>query len=177
MSSRRILVGVFGAAHGVRGELRLKSYTEQPAAIAQYGVLSSEDGRQSFTLETARILKDDLLVVRVKGVQDRSEAERLTNARLYVERARLPVAEPDEFYHADLVGLRAEDHSGQFVGKIVALHNFGAGDLLEVAPSEGETILVPFTKAFVPVVDIQGGRVVFAENALTPDNDPLTPGG
>lgn len=166
MSSRQILVGVFGAPHGIRGELRLKSYTEEPVGIAKYGALASEDGRQSFTIEAARPLKDGILVVRVKGVQDRTAAERLTNIRLFVDRARLPAAGDDEFYHADLVDLRAETEEGRALGRVVSLQNFGAGDMLEIAPPVGDTIFVPFTKAFVPVVDLGAGRLVITEAAM-----------
>lgn len=177
MSSPRILVGVFGAPHGVRGELRLKSYTEQPLTITSYAPLSSEDGRQSFTIQSARLVKDDLLVVRLKDVDDRSTAERLTNLRLYVDRGQLPAVEEDEFYYSDLVNLRAETEAGELLGRIVALQNFGAGDLLEIAPTGKETILVPFTKAFVPVVDVASGRVVVADAALAAGEDTAEPRG
>lgn len=162
----RILVGVIGAAHGVRGELRLKSYTGEPGAIATYGTLASEDGRRSFVIASARALKDDMLVVRFEGVDDRTAAESLTNTRLYIDRARLPPPDADEFYHADLVGLRAETAAGTLIGHVVALQNFGAGDLLDIAPAQGESLLVPFSKAFVPTVDLAGGRVVVADAAL-----------
>lgn len=168
MGSGEILVGVIGAAHGTRGELRLKSYTGEPGAIAAYGPLSTADGSRRFRITGARLLKDDMLVVRIEGVDDRTAAESLTNTRLFVSRAALPAPEEDEFYHADLVGLSAETVSGVPVGRIVGLQDFGAGDLVEIAPPHGESILVPFTRAFVPVVDLGAGRVVVADEALDP---------
>jgi 16S rRNA processing protein RimM len=174
---RRILVGVVGAPHGVRGEMRLKSFTEVPTAIGRYRPLLSEDGRQSFTILAVRPVKDDMVVARFEGVADREAAAALTNTRLYVERSQLPPAEEEEFYHADLIGLRAETAAGVDLGRITAVLNFGAGDLLEIQPAEGETRLVAFTKAFVPVIDLPGRRVVVDESALAaeePDDGPAS---
>ena len=164
--SVQILVGVIGAAHGTRGEVRLKSYTGEPGAVAGYGPLSTEDGKRRFTITGARPLKDDMLVVRLEGVDDRTAAESLTNIRLFIPRANLPPPEEDEFYHADLVGLSAETVAGVVIGHVVGLQDFGAGDLIEIAPPCGESVLVPFTKAFVPVVDLAAGRIVVTEEAL-----------
>lgn len=160
----RIQVGVFGAPHGVRGELRLKSHTGDPMAIGDYGPLSDDAGRR-FELTTLRPVKDDILVVRVKGVADRTAAAALTNVKLFVDRAALPQADEEEFYHADLIGLAAETQAGAPLGTIVAVLNHGAGDILEIAPPRGETLLMPFTKAVVPVVDVKGGKVVVAPPA------------
>jgi 16S rRNA processing protein RimM len=162
-----VLLGVFGAAHGVRGEVRLKSYTADPAAIASYGPLTNEAGRV-FELLAVRPLRDDMLVARVKGISDRTQAEALTNVRLYVPRARLGQAaeDEDEFFHADLIGLKAETADGAPFGIVTALLDFGAGDLLEIQPAAGgPSVLLPFTKAVVPVVDVPGGRVVVAPPA------------
>lgn len=161
----RILVGIFGAPHGVRGEIRLKSYTGDPLAIGDYAPLFDESGARRFELTALRPVKDDILVVRVKGVADRNAAAALTNVKLFVDRAVLPEAEEDEFYHADLIGLAAVLEDGTRVGTIVAVLNHGAGDILEIAPPEGETLLLPFTRAVAPVVDIKGGRVVVAPPA------------
>ena len=158
--SSRILVGRFGAPHGVRGELRLKSFTGDPVAIASYKSLVDETGLRVFRIEAARPVKDDMLVVRVAGVRDRDAAAALTNLDLYVDRAALPPADEDEFYHSDLIGLRAELADGALFGTILRVLNFGAGDILEIAPAAGETILLPFSKAAVPIVDIAGGRVI-----------------
>jgi 16S rRNA processing protein RimM len=156
----RICFGQIGAAHGVRGEVRLHSFTAEPEAIAGYGPLETEDGRV-VQIESLRRAKDHF-VVKFAGVADRSAAEQLTNIKLYVLRERLPAPDqPDEFYHADLIGLTAVDRAGDTLGTVVALHNFGAGDLIEVRPTDGHvTQLLPFDEATVPVVDLAAGRLV-----------------
>jgi len=161
MTSRLVPMGVFGAAHGIKGELRLKSYTEEPLAILRYRPLTGGNG-QTFELLSGRLLKDDMLVVRVKGVDDRNAAERLTNIGLLAPREVLGAAvAEDEFLHADLIGLQAETVLGTPLGTVTGLYDFGAGDLVEVKPAEGgQPVLYPFTKAVVPVVDIRGGRIV-----------------
>jgi 16S rRNA processing protein RimM len=159
-SGARVCVGQIGAAHGVRGEVRLRSFTSDPAAIADYGPLETEDGRV-FEIETLRPAKDHF-VVRLSGIRDRDAASALANTKLYVPRERLPeTAEPDEFYHADLVGLAVIDRAGTKLGTVVAIHNFGAGDLIEVrADTGGNTELVPFDATHVPAVDIAAGKIV-----------------
>ncbi len=154
-----VLVGVFGAPHGVRGELRVKSYMQDPQSIADYGALHDAAGRE-FVIAAARPLKDDLLVVKVKGVADRNAAQKLTNVQLYVAREKLPPPDEDEFYCRDLIGLRAETRDGLLLGTIVAVPNYGAGDILEVAPPAGDTLLFPFTLAVVPEIDLAGGKVI-----------------
>jgi 16S rRNA processing protein RimM len=156
----RICVARIGAAHGVKGEVKLWSFTADPASVADYGPLESEDGTQRFEIEAMRPAKDHL-VARLSGVRDRNAAERLANLRLYVARERLPAPAPEEFYHADLIGLRAESRDGAALATIVGIHDFGAGDLLELLPAGGgSTVLMPFTALTVPVVDIAGGRIV-----------------
>lgn len=157
-----VLLGRFGAPHGVRGEIRLQSFTGDPLAIATYGPLTDRSGAKNFTLHSVRPQGKDMLVARVEGVTDRSGAERLKGVELYILREKLPAPEDeDEFYLADLVGLRAETRGGEAIGRVVAVRNFGAGDILEVAPSGGgETLLFPFTKAVVPVVSIAEARVL-----------------
>ena len=159
-SGARVCLGQIGAAHGVRGEVRLHSFTSDPAAIASYGPLESEDGRV-FEIESLRPAKNHF-VARLAGIGDRSTAERLANLKLYVPRERLPAPEQsDEFYHADLIGLAVVDRAGERLGTVVAIHNFGAGDLIEVRQAEGEpTQMLPFDEATVPVVDLAGGRLV-----------------
>jgi 16S rRNA processing protein RimM len=131
-------------------------------AVASYGDLESEDGKRHFEIETLRPVKEGVFVARLSGVKDRDAAERLTNLKLYVPRDRLPPTEDAEtFYHADLVGLSAETPEGAALGKVTAIHHFGAGDLVEItAPGGGETMLVPFSDAAVPTIDIAGGRIV-----------------
>jgi 16S rRNA processing protein RimM len=171
LSGDLVLLGVFGAPHGVRGEIRLKSYTADPRAIASYGPLTTEDGR-IFELVSVRPQKD-VLIARVKGLASRDAAQALTHVKLYAPRERLGEAEEDEFFHADLVGLRAEKADGERLGTIIALHNFGAGDVLEMRPAgPGPSILLPFTKEVVPVVDIPGGRVVVVPPIETGEREP-----
>jgi len=156
----RVCLGQIGAAHGVRGEVRLRSFTADPAAIASYGPLESEDGR-IFEIETMRPAKGHF-VATLAGIADRNAAERLVNIKLYVPRERLPAPdEVNEFYHADLVGLAVVDRSGLKRGTVIAIHNFGAGDLIEVRPEAGDkTELLPFDAATVPEVDLAAGRLV-----------------
>ena len=164
--SHQILVGVIGAPHGVRGEVRLKSYTGDPTAIGRYRPLMTADGRTGLTIAGLRPVKDDIVVARFEGVTTREAAAALTNTRLYVDRSTLPPVEDEEFYHADLIGLWAETQEGVRLGRIGAVLNFGAGDLLDIRPEAGDAILVAFTKAFVPTVDLAGGRVVVSAAAL-----------
>ena len=154
------LVGIIGAAHGVRGEVRVKSYTAEPSAIAEYGPLQDEQGTRRFEFESLRLLRDDLFVARIKGICDRDAAEALANTGLYLPREQLAPLSEEEFLYADLIGLDAETADGMRIGTVVAVQNFGAGDLLEIAPSEGETLFVAFTRTNVPVVDLAGGRLV-----------------
>jgi 16S rRNA processing protein RimM len=160
MAGERVCLGQIGAAHGVRGEVRLHSFTSEPAAIASYGPLESEDGRV-FEIESLRPAKNHF-VARLAGIGDRDTAERLANVKLYVPRDRLPQStQADEFYHADLIGLAVVDRAGKRLGTVIAIHNFGAGDLIEVRSDAGNnTELVPFDEANVPAVDLAAGRIV-----------------
>ena len=162
--SARVLIAQIGAAHGVRGEVRLKAFTEDPLSVARYGALETEDGRR-FEIEAVRPAKD-MLVARLKGVADRSAAEALTHLRLYVAREKLPQPAADEFYHADLVGLTAQTAAGEAFGVVKAVHNFGAGDLLEIEPAAGgATLMLPFTQTTVPAIDLASRRIVVAPPA------------
>lgn len=162
VSASRILVGRFGAPHGVRGEIRVKSFTGDPLALASYAGLTDAAGARAFTFEGARLLKDDMLVARLKGVRDRNGAEALTNVDIYVARDALPPPDEDEFYVADLIGLRAELADGTTFGRIRDILNYGAGDILEIDVGGGATRLLPFTRAVAPTIDMRGGRVVVA---------------
>ena len=164
----RICVAQIGAAHGIRGEVRLRSFTQDPKAVASYGALESEDGKQHFEIETIRPAKDHF-VAHFAGVKDRNAAERLTNLKLYVPRDRLPPTEDaDTFYHADLVGLTAVSPEGTVLGKVTAIRHYGAGDLVEITPpTGGETMLVPFTNSAVPTIDIDGGCIVVVPPVLS----------
>ena len=163
----RILVGTIGAAQGIKGEVRIKSYTGEPTAIGGYGVLFTEDGRRSFKILGLRPIKDDMVVARLEGVGDRDAAAALTGTKLYVARANLPPPDEDEFYQVDLIGLEAQTPDGQALGRVAGIDNYGAGDLLDIVPAAGgATLLVPFTKAFVPVIDFAARRIVVNPEAL-----------
>jgi len=171
--AERICVAQIGGAHGLRGEVRLKSFTADPMAVSDYGPLTTEDGAATFEIEAGRPAKGHL-VARFRGIGDRDTAERLANVRLFVPRERLPPLAADEFYHTDLIGLSAVTADGTEIGTVVAVHDFGAGDILELLPpGGGTTIMLPFTAAFVPSVDIVNGRIVVAP----PESAPESRGG
>jgi len=168
MADARICLGQIGAPHGVRGEVRLRSFTANPDAITSYGPLETEDGHV-VKIESLRRVKDHF-VAQLAGVSDRDGAERLTNVKLYVLRERLPAPDhADEFYHADLIGLATVDRDGNNLGTVVAIHNFGAGDLIEIKPVNGGTTkILRFDEATVPLVDLASGRLV-VELPVEPD--------
>jgi 16S rRNA processing protein RimM len=160
-SDRLVLVGRFGAPQGVRGEVRVQSFTGDPRRIGGYGPLSDAARAQAFAFERLRLLKDDMLVVKVKGVDTREAAERLAGVELFVRRDRLPEPDEDEFYYDDLVGLEAVSTDGRPLGRVVAISNYGAGDILEIAPEGGgEPLLLPFVKSIVPAIDFDDGRIL-----------------
>jgi 16S rRNA processing protein RimM len=158
---RLIALGRFGGAQGVRGEIRVKSYTAEPKAIAAYGPLTDAAGARSFAVKLVRPLRDDMIVARVEGVLTRDDAEALNGVELYARRSQLPPPEADEFYYSDLIGLEAVTPRGDALGRVAALVNHGAGDILEIAPAAGgETRLLPFTRAVAPEIDFAAGRIV-----------------
>ncbi|HUF55592.1 MAG TPA: ribosome maturation factor RimM [Thermohalobaculum sp.] len=159
MTEGMVCVGAIAGAFGVRGEARLKSFCAEPAAIAGYAPLATEDGRRRFDVTALRPIKGGF-AARLSGVATREEAEALKGTRLYAPRARLPSLPVDEFYHADLVGLEAVDTGGAPLGRVRAVFDHGAGDFLEVTAPGGAAMLVPFTRAAVPAVDLAAGRVV-----------------
>jgi len=166
--ANRICVARIGAAHGVRGEVKLWSFTEDPAAVAHYGPLETQDGTRCFEIEALRAAKDHF-VARIAGVSDRDAAEKLRNIELYIPRARLPkIEETDTFYHADLVGLDAVTPDGARVGTVHALHNFGAGDIIEIAPAGGgDPLMLPFNETTVPKIDVAARQIVVVPPAET----------
>ncbi len=174
MEERRVCVGVIAGAHGVRGDVRVKSFTEDPRDLVAYGPVTDISGRRAFSLKILGEARG-LLRAHVAGIDDRDSAAALAGTELYVERGVLPEAGEDEFYHADLIGLRAEAEDGEELGAVVALYDFGGGDMIEIAQADGRGIVLPFTRAVVPVVDIAGGRIVVclpvtaADTAATTD--------
>ena len=159
MVAAPICVARIGAPHGVRGAVKLWTFTEDPLAVRHYGPLLTKDGARQFEVTHVREAKGHL-VATLKGIATREEAERLNGVELYVAREKLPDTTADEYYHADLIGLAAVNAAGEPLGRVIAIHNFGAGDIIEVAPTNGATMLLPFTNAVVPTVDLEGGRVV-----------------
>jgi len=156
-ASSRICLGVIVGVKGLRGEVRVKSFAERPADVAAYGPLSTDDGRAIALTVTGSA--QGVVIARIKGVADRTAAEGLKGTKLYVDRAALPKAEDGTYYHADLVGLAAVLPSGEALGTVVAVYNFGAGDMFEVKLADGRTELVPFSDAAIAGVDLGGGKV------------------
>ena len=157
---KRICVGAIAGAFGVRGEVRIKSFCSEPEDIARFKPLSDEAGARSFALRLTRPVKGGF-AGRLSGVATREEAEALKGVRLYADRDQLPSLPDDEFYHADLVGLDVFDTGGERLGRVRAIHDFGAGDLLEIfAPGRTQTVMLPFTRAAVPTVDLGAGRII-----------------
>lgn len=153
-----ICVGAFAGAFGVAGEVRLKSFCSDPEAIASYGPLYTEDGSRQFHIRLTRPVAGGL-GARVKGVTSKEEADALRGVSLYAERSALPSLPDDEFYHSDLIGLEVRDTGGKLLGRVSAVHNHGAGDILEVTGG-AKALLLPFTRAVVPTVDLSAKRIV-----------------
>jgi len=166
-----ICVARIGAAHGVRGAVKLWTFTQDPLAVKRYGPLMTKDGARQFEVTSAREAKGHL-VATLKGIATREDAERLNGVELYVARERLPATAEDEYYHADLIGLAAVNAADEPLGRVIAIHNFGAGDIIEIAPPSGATMLLPFTNAVVPNVDVSGGRVVIELPQEIEGDDP-----
>ena len=157
--SERVCVGAIAGAFGVKGEVRLKSFCAEPTAIGDYGPLFTEDGQRSFSVKLGQPIPNGFSA-RLGGVGTREAAEALRGTRLYADRDKLPTLPDDEFYHADLIGLTMLDTGGAVIGKVTAVLNHGAGDILEVQRAGKGSALVPFTLAVVPTVDVAGGRII-----------------
>ena len=172
VKTNRILLGQIGAAHGIKGEVRIATHTQDPLAIGRYGPLDTDQPGVTVTLSKMRLQKN-VVVAHIKGVADRDAAEKLNGVSLYVDRDRLPEPEDeDDFYHADLIGLEARLQSGQIIGQVSALPNFGAGDLIEIRdPNSGDTYLYPFTRAVVPTVHIAEGYLVIEVPLEAPEGE------
>jgi 16S rRNA processing protein RimM len=155
----QICIARIGAPHGVRGAVKLWTFTEDPLSVTRYGKMSTKDGLRQFEVANAREAKGHLVAM-LKGVATREDAERLNGIELYIARDKLPATEADEYYHADLIGLAAVTAANEPIGRVTAIHNFGAGDIIEIAPAHGPALLLPFTNAVVPTVDLANGHVV-----------------
>lgn len=168
----RVLLGHISAAHGIKGEVLVHSHTAAPEAIGAYGPLSDGDGKRSFTLKVVRVTAKGV-ICRIAGIGDRTAAEALRGIELYVSRSQLPEPEDEEFYHADLVGMTAVDAGGATVGTVVAVHNFGADDIIEIRlAGSTQSEMLPFTKACVPTIDVAGGRMVIRPAVELHDDEP-----
>jgi len=170
MANSRICVGVIVGVHGVRGLVRVKSFTEDPADVAAYGPLYDANGRRRFALGVTGSAKG-VLLARIEGVGDRNAAEALKGTELFVDRGALPQTGDDEFYHTDLIGLSAVLADGSLYGKVRALHEFGAGDMIEIILEGGGVSVLPFTKSVVPEIDLDGGRVTVVPPTETQAED------
>ncbi len=159
MAPQRVLVGIVVGAQGVRGRVRIKSFTEDPMAIGAYGAVSDEAGKRNFTLRAIGLSRGAVLAD-IAGIADRNAAEALKGVKLYVERSALGGTQDGEYFQADLIGLAAEDGDGKALGRVKAVFDFGAGPLLELELVAGGTQMLSFTDAVVPVVDVAGGRIV-----------------
>lgn len=165
----RVLLGIIATAHGIRGEVIVKSYCNVPEAIASYGPLYDESGARTFTFKIRGATKRGL-IARIAGIEDRNAAELLRGTQLYVDRDKLPEPEDDEYYHEDLIGLTAIEPDGTAIGEVIAVQNFGAGDLLEVRLQGGRrTEFFPFEERFVPDIDVDAGTLTIA---IDPSDDP-----
>lgn len=158
--TRRVCIGAIVGAHGVRGLVRVRPFTDAPESVTAYGLVTTEPGTRTLRLTVVQRGPKGQVLARVAGVADRTGAEALKGERLYVARSDLPApADDDEFYHVDLIGLSARGRDGRSLGTVRAIYDFGAGDVIEIADGEGAPLVVPFTREIVPEVDIAGGTL------------------
>lgn len=172
-----VLLGIVGGAHGIKGEVRVRSFTDEPTDLGAYGPLVDERGNR-FTVKSARVQKN-VVVIRFAEISDRNEAERLNGRELFVDRSALPDdGDEDEFYQTDLVGMDVETTAGEHVGTVIAVHDFGAGDVVEIAPEAGASVMIPFSEAAVPEIDFERGVLVVEPVAAGLDDagDDRAPG-
>ncbi|MGA7323619.1 MAG: ribosome maturation factor RimM [Rhodomicrobium sp.] len=169
----RVLLGRITGAHGLKGEVKIVAFTSNPEDVAAYGSLMSADGTRTIEIASFRGAGGGAIIARLRGIEDRNGAEALKGLELFVPRSALPPATADEYYHSDLIGLTATSVDGETLGKIIAVHNFGGGDLLELRPVQGrQTELIPFESTHVPKVDIESGCVTIVRPAYEEDESP-----
>ena len=159
MTEDKVCLGAIVGVHGIRGEVKVKSFSSDEKNLTRYGLLSNDKGDKRFELKIVGHSKE-LLRCKIKGVDDRTTAETLIGTGLYVDRALLPELKDEEFYHTDLIGLEVKNSSSEVLGQVNALYNFGAGDILEIKMNNGSLEMVPFTKSFVPVINIKDGYII-----------------
>lgn len=165
---KRICIAAFAGAHGVRGDVKIMTFTEKPEDLTAYGPLAAEDGERTFQFKILKTLKPGLLLARSREIKTREEAQALKGVKLYVDRDKLPATETDEFYYEDLAGLAAVDEKGAPAGNVTGIYNFGAGDLLELSgvPGRKGAVLIPFAKSSVLAVDLEAGKITLSADAL-----------
>ncbi len=165
----KICLGAIVGVHGIRGEVKVKTFTEDERNLTKYGRLLNEAGDREFDLKIVGHSKE-LLRIKVNGIDDRNLAENLIGTKLYIERSRLPEPKENEFYHADLIGLEARSTDGEKIGTVNALYNFGAGDLIELKMADGSLEMLPFTMEYVPKIDIKNGFIIVEMMQFVPDD-------
>jgi 16S rRNA processing protein RimM len=168
MEKHVLLAAVIGAS-GLKGAVKAKIFTASPEALTSYGALTDRHGKE-FSITAFRPGKTGEAVISFSGITTREAAEALKGTELFIARDALPKTGDEEFYHADLIGLEAQDGEGRILGKIAAIHNYGAGDIVEITRSDGDSVLLAFTRETVPTIDIPGGRIVVA----VPEEDEAT---
>lgn len=159
MKENKVCLGAIVGVHGIRGEVKIKSFSDDEKHLTAYGALSNADNTQKLELKLVGHSKD-LLRAKIKGVEDRTTAEKYVGTGLYIERDKLPALAEEEYYHADLIGLEVKNSSHKVLGKVNAMYNFGAGDILEVKTNEGNLEMLPFNKNFVPTINIKDGYII-----------------
>lgn len=171
--TKRICIGVFAGAHGVRGDVRVKSFTEPPSNLTAYGAVSTKDGAEKFTLTLKNQIKTGVFLASAPEITDRETAEALKGVKLFIERAELPATKEDEFYIEDLIGMAARDETGRVIGRVKAVRNFGAGDILELAgaPGANSAAMIAFTKRAVPQIDLKTREITINTMELAGDGD------
>ena len=165
-SSKRILVGIILGAHGIKGEVRLKSLMDNPQDLVSYGALETDTPQQMIAIQSLKPKAQDVFLARLKDVTDRTAAELLKGVKLYIERSQIKEPEPDEYYAADLVGLCVQDTNGTVIGTVLALHNFGAGELVEIQLQDPKTVMIPFNNEACPEINISKGYITVNETIM-----------
>jgi 16S rRNA processing protein RimM len=168
--ARDVLLAAVTGAQGLQGAVKAKIFTATPDALTRYGALHDASGRR-FEITAFRPGKAGEAVMSFQGIADRAAAEALKGTELFIARDALPATGSDEFYHADLIGLAAQDSEGRSLGKVAAIHNYGAGDVIEIVRPDGDSVLLAFTSDNVPTIDVPGGRIIVAVPEDAEDND------
>lgn len=170
MSDNKICLGAVVGVHGIRGEVKVKCFSDNEKNLTRYGDVFNESGSKSFSLKIVGHSKE-LLRVKVKGIDDRNTAETLVGTAFYINRDLLPDLKEDEFYHTDLIGLEAKNSNGEKIGEVNAIYNFGAGDIIELKLNEGPLEMLPFTKAYVPTINIKEHYIIVEMMQFVSDNE------